>query len=67
MKLLLRQIETGLDYGEEDLRKTISQRLSCPEALIKSISVQRRSLDSRPWRASPVFVMSVEVELPADF
>lgn len=62
MKLLIRQIEASLDYNNAKIINSAASRLSCNTRDIKSCEVVRRSLDARPWRKAPVYILSVEVE-----
>jgi len=67
MKLLLRQIEVNLEYKEKDIFDAVTRRLDCHSGHIEKIEPVRRSLDSRPWRQSPVFILTVEVKMQAGF
>lgn len=62
MKLLIRQIEASLDYNNAKIINAAASRLNCNTRDIKSCEVIRRSLDARPWRKAPVYILSVEVE-----
>ncbi len=67
MKLLLRQIEMSLEYSENDLTAAVTRRLGCRNNQIITCHVDRRSLDARPMRAAPVFVLTLIVEMAADY
>lgn len=63
MKLLIRQLELPLDYKSALVQNAVASRLGCPIRDIVSCEVIRRSLDARPWRNAPVYILSAEVEL----
>ncbi|MBU1109486.1 MAG: FAD-dependent monooxygenase [Candidatus Riflebacteria bacterium] len=67
MKLILRQLELPLDYTELDLPAAAIRRLKCNDNEIKQIHVVKRSLDARPRRPAPVFVVAVELEMTSSF
>jgi uncharacterized FAD-dependent dehydrogenase len=67
MKLLVRQVEVNLDYTENEVIQSVIKRLKCSRKAVKNIEIIRRSLDTRPRRTAPVYVLSVEVELEKDF
>lgn len=62
MKLLIRQIEASLDYNNAKIISSVAARLAANPKEIKSCEIIRRSLDARPWRKIPVYILSVEVE-----
>ena len=62
MKLLIRQIESSLDYNNAKVINAVASRLGCKTRDIKSCEIIRRSLDARPWRKAPVYILSVEVD-----
>ena len=62
MKLLVRQIEASLDYNNAKIINAVASRLGCNTRDIKNCEVIRRSLDARPWRKAPIYILSVEVE-----
>ena len=62
MKLLIRQIEASLDYNNAKIINAAASRLNCNTRDIKGCEVIRRSLDARPWRKAPVYILSIEVE-----
>ncbi len=62
MKLLIRQIEIDLDYNLAKVINAISTKLKCSQRDIKSCEILRRSLDARPWRKAPVYILSVEID-----
>lgn len=61
MKLLVRQIEVALDYNQAVVVSAVASRLGVSAKDIKSCEIIRRSLDARPWRNAPVYVLSAEV------
>lgn len=67
MKLLVRQIEVALEYTPEDIVKAAARRLDCNPGMISRCEVTRRSLDSRPSRSAPVFVLTLELQMAEDF
>ena len=67
MKLLIRQLEVSLEYTTDDVLKAVSRRLNCRSNQISSCEVTRRSLDSRPMRSAPVFVLTAEVVMQNGF
>ncbi|MDD3146576.1 MAG: FAD-dependent oxidoreductase [Candidatus Riflebacteria bacterium] len=67
MKLLLRQIEVSLEYDQNDVFKAIIRKLGCGSSQIINHEIVRRSLDSRPGRSAPAFVLTVEVQMAPDF
>jgi len=67
MKLIVRQLEVSLEYTDAELKKAAAMRLRCDVSALKQIEVIRRSLDTRPRRSSPVYVLSVEIQVDADF
>ena len=62
MKLLVRQIEIALDYNQAMVVNSVASRLGCNTKEIRKCEIIRRSLDARPWRNAPVYILSVEVE-----
>ncbi len=62
MNLLIRQIEVPLDYNNAKVINAVASRLKATTREIKKCEVIRRSLDARPWRKSPVYILSVEVD-----
>jgi len=50
-----------------DLPAVAKRRLKCNEDEIKSIHVVKRSLDARPRRPAPVYVVSVEIDMTSSF
>ena len=62
MKLLIRQIEVSLDYNQANVINAIASRLGSNPREIKSCEIIRRSLDARPWRKAPVYILSVEAD-----
>ena len=62
MKLVIRQIEASLDYNNAKIINAVASRLSCNTRDIKNCEIIRRSLDARPWRKAPVYILSVEVD-----
>lgn len=67
MKLILRQLELTLSYSVEELLQAACHRLRCDSRQIKNIEVTRRSLDARPRRPAPVFIITAEVEMHDTF
>ncbi|PKL48292.1 MAG: hypothetical protein CVV42_09965 [Candidatus Riflebacteria bacterium HGW-Riflebacteria-2] len=67
MKLVLRQLELPLDYSDADLLQAAAQRLRSESDQIRSIVIIRRSLDARPRRVSPVFIVSAEAVMADSF
>ncbi len=67
MKLLLRQIEMPLEYSVTDLTAAAARRLGCRNNQILNCRADRRSLDARPMRTAPVFILSLIVEMSADY
>lgn len=63
MKIIVRQIEVPLGYCDEDVIRALIKKLRCEESEIESFSVFKRSLDSRPRRPAPAFVLQVEAEV----
>ncbi|GAB4267664.1 MAG: NAD(P)/FAD-dependent oxidoreductase [Candidatus Rifleibacteriota bacterium] len=63
MKVIIRQIEVSLDYREEDVLSAIAKKLRCNEKDIKSFNIFRRSLDARPRRSAPVYVLQAEANI----
>lgn len=63
MKLLVRQIEVELDYNQAKVVNAVADRLGCNPREIDSCEIIRRSIDARPWRNAPVYILSVEVDL----
>lgn len=66
MIMLIRQLSVPLSYDEEVLRKTLSRRLGCSSAAIRTIEVKRRSLDARPRNPHPAYVLSVLADVGID-
>ena len=62
MKLLIRQIEIDLNYNQAKVINAVASRLKSNPREIKSCEIIRRSLDARPWRKVPVYILSVEVD-----
>ena len=62
MKLLIRQIEAQLDYSMANVINAIASRLKANTREIKSCEIIRRSLDARPWRKEPVYILSAEID-----
>lgn len=67
MKISVRQVEVSLEYSENDLKNAVAAKLRCEPAKLRKVEIIRRSLDTRPRRSSPVYVLSVEVDLDAGF
>lgn len=67
MKLLLRQLEVSLEYNQDDVLKAVTRRLGCSSSQIVSYEVVRRSLDSRPGRTAPAFVLTVEAMMLPEY
>ncbi|MFZ5952172.1 MAG: FAD-dependent protein [Candidatus Rifleibacteriota bacterium] len=63
MKLIVRQVEVPLEYGKTDIIEGLVKKLRCRNEDIKGHEVVRRSLDARPRRPAPVFILQVEVEV----
>ncbi|MEW6711339.1 MAG: FAD-dependent protein, partial [Candidatus Riflebacteria bacterium] len=63
MKLIIRQVEVPLEYGKTDIIAGLVKKLRCRSEDIKSHEVFRRSLDARPRRPAPVFILQVEAEV----
>lgn len=63
MKVQVRQIEVPLGYCENDVLQSLSRKLRCQPEEIKSFEIFRRSLDARPRRPTPVFVIHLEAEI----
>lgn len=66
MKLTLRQIEAPLNYDNDQLIQLVCQRLECKAEIVNSCEIIRRSLDTRPRRKAPVYIMTLEVELSTE-
>ena len=62
MKLIIRQIEAALDYNQAIIINAVASRLGANPREIKNCEIIRRSLDARPWRKAPVYILSVEVD-----
>ncbi|MBP5468780.1 MAG: FAD-dependent monooxygenase [Candidatus Riflebacteria bacterium] len=62
MKLLIRQIEVSLDYNQAKVINAVASRLGANTRDIKSCEIVRRSLDARPWRKAPVYILTVETD-----
>ncbi|HDS28884.1 MAG TPA: FAD-binding protein, partial [Candidatus Acetothermia bacterium] len=62
MRLRLHQISVDLDYEMADVVTAVVQRLACRAEDLGPIELRRRSIDARPRRAAPCFVLSVEVD-----
>lgn len=62
MKLLVRQIEIALDYNQAMVVNAVASRLGGSTKDIKKCEIIRRSLDARPWRNAPVYILSAEVD-----
>ena len=62
MKLLVRQIEVSLDYNQAKVINAVASRFGSSPRDIKSCEIIRRSLDARPWRKAPVYILAVEVD-----
>ena len=62
MKLLVRQLEVALDYSHAMVVSAVASRLGGSTRDIRKCEVIRRSLDARPWRNAPVYVLAVEVD-----
>lgn len=67
MKVIVRQIEVPLEYGSDDVIRNISTKLKCNEKDIKKLEIFRRSLDARPRRPAPVFIVQAEIEISDQF
>lgn len=65
MKVIIRQVELNLDYTDADVLQAVALRLKCDKSFIKGCTVVRRSLDTRPRRSAPAYILSVEVLLGA--
>ncbi|MHC4884010.1 MAG: NAD(P)/FAD-dependent oxidoreductase [Planctomycetota bacterium] len=63
MKIRVEQVVVGLDGGERDLIPAVASALSLAPSLVESVTVLRRSIDARPRRKEPVYVLVLEVEL----
>ncbi|MDN5280014.1 MAG: uncharacterized protein PWR01_3979, partial [Clostridiales bacterium] len=61
MKLVVRQFEVPLEYNEETVRQALIKKLGCKDKDLKSFQIFRRSLDARPRRPAPVFVLQLEI------
>jgi uncharacterized FAD-dependent dehydrogenase len=61
MKLVVRQFEVPLEYNEETVRQALIKKLGCKDKDLKSFQIFRRSLDARPRRPAPVFVLQLEM------
>lgn len=67
MKLIVRQLEVSLEYKDSDVKTAVAARLKCSISDLRQVEIIRRSLDTRPRRSSPVYVLSVEVDVAANF
>ena len=63
MRLRVQQVVVPLDYGERDVRHQTARVVGCAPAALSGLCVVRRSLDARPRRKAPVFVLTVETGL----
>jgi len=63
MNFKLNQLELPLEYTDTDLHAAAAARLGCPVDVVKSVRPVRRSVDARPRRTAPVFIISAEVEV----
>lgn len=64
MKVIVKQVEVPLEYSESDVRQGIAKKIRCQPEEVKSFEIYRRSLDARPRRPTPVFILHLEVVLP---
>ena len=62
MKLIIRQIEAELGYNQANIINAVASRLKANPREIQSCEIIRRSLDARPWRKEPVYILSVEID-----
>ena len=67
MKLLVRQIEVPLDYTDKEILIGISKKLKCSINDISGYTLQRRSLDARPRRKEPIYILQAEVRMKDRF
>lgn len=63
MKVIIRQVEVSLEYNDAEILQAVALRLKCDKSFIKGCEVVRRSLDTRPRRSAPAYILSVEVLL----
>ncbi|MGA1824814.1 MAG: NAD(P)/FAD-dependent oxidoreductase [bacterium] len=61
----IHQLVLPLDYKEADIRQAVALKLDCDEKDFGEIEIIRRSIDARPQRGAPVFVLSIEIEIDA--
>jgi hypothetical protein len=66
MKFLLHQLEVPLTYDTLTLTGAVARKLNCPAGALRGIVPVRRSVDARPRRNAPVFIISAEVEVVPD-
>jgi uncharacterized FAD-dependent dehydrogenase len=64
MKVIVKQVEVPLEYNDNDIRQGIAKKLRCQPEEIKTFEIFRRSLDARPRRPTPVFILHLEAILP---
>lgn len=62
MKLLIRQVEAQLDYNNAKIINAVASKLGVNTKEIVSCEIIRRSVDARPWRKVPVYILSVEID-----
>ncbi len=62
MKILVRQIEVPLDFSQAVVINAVASKLKANLREIKAIEIIRKSLDARPWRKAPVYILAVEVD-----
>ncbi|MGA1869754.1 MAG: NAD(P)/FAD-dependent oxidoreductase [bacterium] len=63
MTLRIHQLTLPLDYKEQDLREAAAAKLGCNEMHLDKVTIIRRSIDARPQRKKPVYVISVELTI----
>ncbi|HNW35307.1 MAG TPA: hypothetical protein PKM25_10275, partial [Candidatus Ozemobacteraceae bacterium] len=63
MNFKLNQLELPLDYTDADLRAAAAAKLGCAVEAVQGIRPVRRSVDARPRRSAPVFIISAEVDV----
>jgi uncharacterized FAD-dependent dehydrogenase len=66
MPIRLRELILPLDYNDVIMFAATAKALGCEEVQIISISLERRSVDARVIRGTPVFVCTVLVETVAE-
>ncbi len=63
MLIRLRQVEVSLEYTDEEIKESAAKKIKCSPTDIVSFFIEKRSLDARPRRVEPAFILQLEIHL----